>query len=257
MRPVSDSFGKSDRILWLDMVKYFRGDNVVLWFEKRLEALQIVLSAAMMKQFSLYHDFLTQKNAVMNLTAITGEEEIYRKHFLDSLFLKLAFFPKNQSLLDVGSGAGFPSLPLKIIYPELKVTIIDSLDKRIHFLTELVTLLGMKDVTLIHGRAEELSSKNAFDLVTARAVARLNILTELCLPFVKQDGLFIAMKSADYAEEMTEAMTAIKTLGGTIVREIPCSLDDETTHTLIVIRKTKLTDDRYPRSYSQIKKKPL
>ena len=145
------------------MVKYFRGDNVDSWFENRLEALKITPSSAMMKQFALYHDFLISKNTVMNLTAITSQEDVYKKHFLDSLSLNMAFVPKNQTILDVGSGAGFPSLPLKIAYPDLQITIIDSLDKRILFLTELIQLLGLKNVTLIHGRAEQFSLKNHFD----------------------------------------------------------------------------------------------
>jgi 16S rRNA (guanine527-N7)-methyltransferase len=227
------------------------------WFENRLEALKITPSIAMMKQFALYHDFLISKNAVMNLTAITTQEEVYLKHFIDSLSLNLAFEPKNQTILDVGSGAGFPSLPLKIVYPDLKVTIIDSLEKRILFLKELVQLLDLKNVTLIHGRAEQFSLKNSFDIVTARAVAKLNVLTELCLPFVKPQGLFIAMKQSAYQDELKEALPAISLLGGIVEKALPVPLDENTQHALVLIRKIKATDEKYPRIFAQIKKKPL
>jgi len=256
-RIIPDSFGEIDRIIRFDMVKYFRGDIVYSWFTNGLESLQITPSEAMMKQFALYHDFLVQKNTVMNLTAITEKEEIYRKHFLDSLMLNRAFMPVNQTILDVGSGAGFPSIPLKIVYPNLKITIIDSLDKRIQFLTELLQILAIQDVRLLHGRAEELELKNSFDLVTARAVARLNILTELCLPFVKVGGLFIAMKATGCVEELAEAKNAIALLGGRIEREIVCPLDAETNHVLLLIRKMRPTESKYPRIFAQIKKKPL
>lgn len=239
------------------MIKYFRGDSVYSWFYSELETLRITPTESMMKQFLLYHDFLVQKNQVMNLTAITEQEEVFRKHFLDSLELVRAFTPTNQTILDVGSGAGFPSIPLKIVFPELRITIIDSLDKRIKFLSDLCALLGIKDVTLIHGRAEEYDKRNTFDLVTARAVAKLNILTELCLPFVKVGGAFIAMKATGYEEELKEAETAIEKLGGSIEKEITYPLDAETSRVLIVIRKMKNTELKYPRMFSQIKKKPL
>lgn len=242
--------------LW-HMVQYFRGDNVGSWFEKRLEMLGISPTPAMMERFSLYHDFLMQKNQVMNLTAITDKDEVYKKHFLDSLYLTKAVSPSGKTLLDVGSGAGFPSLPLKIVFPELKVTVVDSLDKRVRFLSDLVGQLKLDGVTLIHGRAEELTVKNTFDLVTARAVARLNVLTELCLPFVKPGGAFVAMKAPGFEEELQEAMAAIRILGGTLEKTIVYPLDEETDHVLIVIRKIHPTDSDYPRSFSQIKKKPL
>jgi len=230
---------------------------VDFWFEKQLETLKITLSESMIWQFRQYHDFLLQKNEFMNLTAITGETEIYRKHFLDSLSLVLAFTPENQSLLDVGSGAGFPSLPLKIVFPNLKVTILDSLGKRIGFLEELTGRLGLKDVTLVWGRAEEFGPKNHFDLVTARAVARLDILTELCLPFVRPSGLFLAMKGPDCDEEIRQASKAIRTLGGALEKQITVPIDETVRHQLIVVRKLRETDGKYPRTYAQIKKKPL
>jgi 16S rRNA (guanine527-N7)-methyltransferase len=239
------------------MVKYFRGDIVGSWFEKRLEMLGISPTPAMMERFAVYHDFLMQKNQVMNLTAITDRDEVYKKHFLDSLYLTRVFSPSGKTLLDVGSGAGFPAFPLKIVFPDLKVTVVDSLDKRIRFLSELSDQLQLEGITLIHGRAEELSQKNTFDLVTARAVARLNVLTELCLPFVKAGGAFVAMKAPGYEEELKEALSAIRILGGSLEDTLVYPLDEETDHVLIVIRKTHPTDPRYPRSFSQIKKTPL
>jgi len=227
------------------------------WFEQRLEMLGILPTPAMMERFKLYHDFLMEKNQVMNLTAITEKEDVYKKHFLDSLYLVQTFSPGGKTLLDVGSGAGFPSLPLKIVFPDLNVTIVDSLDKRIHFLSDLVGRLGLEGITLIHGRAEELENRNSYDLVTARAVARLPILTELCLPFVKIGGAFVAMKAPGYEEELREALPAFATLGGSLEKTIVYPLDEETDHVLIVVRKQRTTDSKYPRPFSQIKKSPL
>jgi len=244
-------------IIHLDMIKYFRGDIVDSWFKKQLEMLNITPSDTMMKQFALYHDFLIQKNTVMNLTAITDKSEVYKKHFLDSLFLSKAFAPQEQTLLDVGSGAGFPSIPLKIIFPKLQITIIDALEKRIKFLAELVNLLGLQTVTLIHGRVEDSLIKNSYDIVTARAVAKLNILTELCLPFVKLNGLFVAMKVANFQTELAEAQTAITILGGSLLQNQVYSLDETTNRALIVIQKSQLTGPMYPRPFSKIKKNPL
>ncbi|MDD4595203.1 MAG: 16S rRNA (guanine(527)-N(7))-methyltransferase RsmG [Candidatus Izemoplasmatales bacterium] len=253
----SKAFIKKDMIILLDMVKYFRGDIVDSWFNKQLETLNIMPSDTMMKQFALYHDFLIHKNTVMNLTAITEKEEIYKKHFLDSLYLILAFTPQEQTLLDVGSGAGFPSIPLKIMFPKLQITIIDALDKRIKFLTELVELLGLEGVTLIHGRIEDSLKKNHYEIVTARAVAKLNILTELCLPFVKPKGIFVAMKNANFQVELKEAQAGIALLGGTVMQKVIYSLDETTKHAMIVIQKNQPTDHKYPRAFNKIKKNPL
>ena len=239
------------------MVKYFRGDSVDLWFETKLGQLHLAASADLMERLDRYHAFLSQKNAVMNLTAITERSEIYKKHFFDSLCLVLAVDRAGKTLLDVGSGAGFPSLPLKLAFPDLKVTIVDSLGKRIRFLEELTALLELRDVKLVLGRAEDLPLKNHFDIVTARAVARLDILTELCLPFVRTGGCFIAMKAKGYEEELQGAQNAIQTLGGSVEREIRYDVDESTEHVLIVIRKLQATDPRYPRMFAQIKKNPL
>ena len=228
-----------------------------LSFMHDCEALGIHLSNTMLSQFELYFDYLIEQNNVMNLTAITEKNEVYTKHFIDSLWLSKMGDFSHKTLLDVGSGAGFPSLPLKIVYPELKVTIVDALQKRIDFLNRLSDKLSIFDNNLIHGRIEEFIMKNYFDFVTARAVARLNILTELCLPFVKIGGKFIAMKSINYQEELDEAKIAIQKLGGVIDQVIEYPLEPELNHVLIVIKKVRETSDNYPRAFGLIKKKPL
>jgi 16S rRNA (guanine527-N7)-methyltransferase len=230
---------------------------VALTFLKNCESIGIQLTNTMMNQFETYYDYLISQNEVMNLTAITDKEEVFLKHFFDSLWLTKVGSFDNVTLLDVGSGAGFPSLPLKIINPSIKVTIVDALQKRIDFLKRLSDKLSINDNKLIHGRIEEFIMKNYFNYVTARAVARLNILTELCLPFVKVGGKFIAMKSINYEEELEEAKHAIDKLGGVLEEVIEYPLEDGLNHVLIIIKKVRNTTDFYPRSFSLIKKKPL
>lgn len=230
---------------------------MALTFLNNSESIGIQLTDTMLKQFETYYDYLINQNEIMNLTAITDKEEVYLKHFFDSLWLTKVGSFDNAKLLDVGSGAGFPSLPLKIINPSIKVTIVDALQKRIDFLNRLSEKLSINDNKLIHGRIEEFIMKNYFDFVTARAVARLNILTELCLPFVKVGGKFIAMKSINYEEELHEAKNAIEKLGGVIEEVIEYPLEEGLNHVLIVIKKVRNTTDFYPRSFSLIKKKPL
>lgn len=226
-------------------------------FRSRLAELGIDPTEKQLNQCEQYYEFLISKNKVMNLTTITEKEDVYVKHFLDSLMLVKVSTFKNKTILDVGSGAGFPSIPLKIFFPSLKVTIIDALQKRISFLQELLDLLNIDDVTLIHGRAEELKSKEAFDIVTARAIAKLSVLSELCIPFVKKDGLFIAMKSTTYQEELDEARHAIRILGAVDDQFIVYPLTEELSHTLLVFKKIKPSPSIYPRNFGVIKKKPL
>lgn len=226
-------------------------------FESWLKSEGLTPTDKQLKQFELYYDFLIEKNKVMNLTAITEKDEVYLKHFIDSLYLKRAVKLDSQHFLDVGSGAGFPSLPLKIMFPELKITIIDSLQKRIVFLQELVALLGLKDVRLIHGRIEEFKEKETFDIVSARALAKLNILTEFCLPFVKKQGYFIAMKSIHYEDELNESKHSIDALGGYLEKPIVYSLSSDLSHVLIPIKKVFETDSKYPRNFGAIQKRPL
>ncbi|MBU1145013.1 MAG: 16S rRNA (guanine(527)-N(7))-methyltransferase RsmG [Firmicutes bacterium] len=226
-------------------------------FQAKLKTLGIDLTDKMKQQFRDYYIYLIEQNQVMNLTTITEEEDVYLKHFFDSLSMSKVYLFSNQTILDVGAGAGFPSIPLKICFPKLKITILDSLQKRILFLEKLMVLLELEDVRLIHGRAEEFKEKEAFDLVSARAVAKLQILSELCLPFVKKDGYFIAMKSKHYREEVKEALPSIQTLGGIVDSIQSYSIDESLKYVFIKIKKLHKTPDIYPRNFGQIKKHPL
>lgn len=229
-------------------------------FIQRLQAKGIELSSKQRQQFEMYEQLLIEWNEKMNLTAIVDAEEVYLKHFYDSLTLSFDMALKNQSLCDVGAGAGFPSIPLKIIYPDLKVTIVDSLNKRIVFLQHLVEQLQLKDVFLFACRAEEfaLTHRESFDIVSARAVARLNILDELCLPLVKEQGWFIALKGKKAKEELVEARQGIALLGGKVEKTVSFYLqeNDDERHN-IYIHKVKKTPSKYPRRYALIKKNPL
>ncbi|MFW6017129.1 MAG: 16S rRNA (guanine(527)-N(7))-methyltransferase RsmG [bacterium] len=224
-------------------------------FIELLQALNITISEKQLKQFDIYYKLLVEWNYKFNLTAITDKEEVYLKHFYDSLCIVKAHNLQNQSILDVGSGAGFPSIPLKIIFPKLKITIIDSLNKRIVFLRELIQKLKI-DVELIHGRAEDLKRHNQYDIVTARAVAPLNILTELCLPYVKVGGYFLPLKSQNFSEEVKTITKTLTTLGGKIKGEIEYSFEDNT-RVIPKILKIRETALKYPRAYAKIKKSPL
>ena len=210
-----------------------------------------------LQQFERYADLLIEWNDKFNLTSITGREDIYVKHFYDSILPSL-YRDLKGSLADVGSGAGFPGIPLKIMYPDLEVTLIEPTGKRCTFLNEVISQLSLDKITVVNMRSEDYARENVrFDFVTARAVAELNILTELCLPLVKTDGHFIVMKGPKAYQELENASRAIRVLGGTVreVREIPLSSDQ--TRVLIDIQKTSEHDPKYPRNYSQIKKKPL
>ncbi|MFK4567462.1 16S rRNA (guanine(527)-N(7))-methyltransferase RsmG [Enterococcus sp. UD-01] len=232
-------------------------------FKQLLSQKDIQLSDHQMKQFARYFELLVEWNEKMNLTAITEEKEVYLKHFYDSI--SLAFFEdfaSNKAICDVGAGAGFPSIPLKIVFPTLKVTIVDSLNKRITFLNELVQALELEEVSLYHDRAETFGQQAAFrasfDYVTARAVARLNVLSELCLPLVKKDGFFLALKAAKSEEEITEAKPAIAVLGGKFQKEVSFTLpitDDE--RHIVVIQKKKETPKKYPRKPGLPNKQPI
>lgn len=209
------------------------------------------------KQFALYAEFLREKSQVMNLTAISDLEGIYEKHFYDSL-LMLQTLEDFKSFCDVGSGAGFPGMVVAIMKPEVFVSLVEPLQKRCLFLQEVVELLGLTKVTIIHERAEDLAAyRHSFDVVSARAVSRLNILTELCLPLVKVGGHLVAMKGAAAQEETQEAKQAIGQCGGKLHSLQPQYLIDGSIRYNIKIEKIKETPTHYPRRYSQIKKKPL
>lgn len=224
-------------------------------FRLLLEDIGLELNEKQEKQFAIYYKELVEWNNKINLTAITDEVGVYVKHFYDSLTMNKAVTFEHQSILDVGSGAGFPSIPLKIMYPDIKVTIIDSLKKRIVFLEDLTSKLNV-DATLIHGRAEEHDRKNCYDIVTARAVANLRILGELCIPFVKKDGLFISLKGPKYKEELKDCGTLFNKLNAKIDNVIEYSIEDSF-RALLMIKKIEKSRKIYPRRFSQIKSNPL
>lgn len=228
--------------------------------EQGFAALGLTLDDAAAGRYESYFEYLEEKNKVMNLTAISGKEDVARLHFLDCAALLGLADLAGKRVIDVGTGAGFPGLALKIAEPSIELTLLDSLNKRIDFLRETCERLGFADVECIHARAEEAPKdfRGAFDIATSRAVARLNVLAELCLPFVKEGGAFIAMKGPDCAEELKEAETAIKLLGGVIEDCRSYTIPDtDVTHTAVIIRKLKPTHPKYPRKWAQIKKMPL
>lgn len=223
----------------------------------------LVLTQGQLEQFELYFKELVDWNERMNLTAITERSQVYLKHFYDSLTLSFHLdLSQVATMADIGAGAGFPSIPLKIAYPHLKLTIVDSLNKRIHFLNHLAEKLQLHGVQAIHGRAEEAGRKkelrDQFDLVTARAVARLSVLNELCLPFVRPSGIFAAMKSAQTADELQEAKRSIELLKGKLEKVHTFTLPvEEAERNIVVLRKTEATPAKYPRKPGTPAKEPL
>ncbi len=216
------------------------------------------LNDIQLNQFETYFEMLVEWNEKINLTAITEKKEVYIKHFLDSLYGTKAIDFRDQSICDIGSGAGFPGIPLKILYPELKLTIIDALNKRITFLDLLCDALEIESNN-VHARAEEYikEKRESFDIVFARAVARLNILCELCIPYVKLNGYFLALKGNN-EDEIQEGKKAISLLGGTIEEVIAYSLpEDMGERSILKVKKTKNTKHKYPRAFGKIKKLPL
>lgn len=213
--------------------------------------------------FNKYYELLYEWNKKINLTAITEPKDVAIKHMVDSLScFKADLFKENTSLIDVGTGAGFPGLPLKIFYPSLKLTLLDSLNKRVKFLQLVVDELGLKDVEVIHARSEEAARnkkyREKFDLATARAVARLPIICEYCLPFVKDGGTFIALKGRQYEEEATQAQKAIKVLGGEIADIMPVKLPEiDDKRAVIYIKKIKSTPKTYPRKAGTPERNPI
>ena len=229
-------------------------------FNKLLANINIELSDRQLEQFEIYFKFLVEYNQYVNLTAITEEEDVYIKHFYDSILVgQVLDLTTVNSICDVGSGAGFPSIPLKIVYPHLNVTIVDGLDKRITFLKQLVSKLGLANVNLVHGRAEEYAKdhRESFDMVTARAVARANILNELCIPLVKVGGNFVSMKGKNAEEEINEG-NSLSILKGKIINQAEyCLPKEESKRVLIVINHFEKCPNKYPRAFASIKKNPL
>lgn len=219
------------------------------------------LSALQLEQFEKYYEMLVETNKVMNLTALTEPQDVVVKHFVDSLMAYADYFP-GKVLADVGTGAGFPGIPLKIYCPSLKVVLIDSLAKRLNFLQRVIAELGLKDIECVHLRAEDAGKNPAhrekYDIVTARAVARLSVLSEYCLPLVKVGGVFVALKGAKYQEEIAAAGKALSVLGGKLIEakkvELP-GLDDG--RAVVTIKKVKASPKAYPRKAGLPDKNPL
>lgn len=236
-------------------------DSIV--FEQELMKKGFNLSQQQKAQFERYFELLVEWNEKINLTAITEKNEVYEKHFYDSVSPSFFYdFSSVGTLIDIGAGAGFPSLPIKIMYPHLQITIVDSLNKRIQFLQHLVQELQLNQVTCLHGRAEELgvmsSHRDRYDVVTARAVARLNVLSEYCLPFAKVGGVFIVLKGSDAPNELDEAKKAIKVLGGKTEKMEGFQLPSEQAErNIIIINKLTPTPKQYPRKAGMPAKKPM
>jgi len=232
-------------------------------FEQALKDRGISISPEQAKQYERYYELLVEWNEKINLTAITDREEVYEKHFYDSVAAAFFFdFGKVHTLIDIGAGAGFPSLPIKILFPHLKITIIDSLNKRISFLRLLCEELGLQDVTPLHGRAEDFGVKaehrEQYDVVTARAVARLNVLAEYCMPFAKVGGNFVVLKGSHASLELNEAKKAIKTFGGKTEQVDSLQLpSDQAERSIITIHKFAPTPKGFPRKAGMPAKKPI
>ncbi len=229
--------------------------------KKGFSELGISYTDDMLNQFQLYYELLIEWNEKMNLTAITVKEDVAIKHFIDCATC-LKFIDLKGDVIDVGTGAGFPGLVLKILKPEINICLLDSLNKRISFLEEVVRKLNLKNVTTVHSRAEDgaqnVKYREKFDFCVSRAVANLSTLSEYCLPFVKEGGLFVSMKGPDVEEELDLARSAIGTLGGK-VEDLMCENLPETdiNHTVIKIRKVRATPTKYPRKAGKPSKEPL
>ncbi len=232
-------------------------------FARDLSELGVVLSEKQYGQFCQYYNLLLEWNKVMNLTSITNFDDVVKKHFVDSLTLVKAYnISEAVKGVDVGSGAGFPGLALKIAFPGLEMTLLDSLGKRVRFLEAVIEQLGLKGVRAIHGRAEDWAVKGklreSFDLCVSRAVANLSTLSEYCIPFVKQDGMFVSYKSEKISEELEAAGGAVELLGGRIVGRAEFMLpNSDIFRSLVMVQKVKPTPAKYPRKAGLPGKEPL
>ena len=235
-------------------------------FIELLESLGLVLNETQLEQFHKYYEMLIERNKVMNLTAITEYDEVVVKHFIDSLSLVKVMDVKKLeeglSIIDVGTGAGFPGIPLKIAFPHIRVTLLDSLNKRVGFLNDVIQELRLSEIKAVHGRAEDFGKnseyREQFDLCVSRAVAKLSSLLEYCLPFVKVKGYFIPFKAGNIEEELKEGKKAIHVLGGTFIKTESFTLpESDIERTLLVIEKKEKTPKIYPRSAGKPTKEPI
>ena len=230
-------------------------------FIEEANKINITFTERQLEQFQIYYEMLVKKNKVMNLTGITEWDEVLEKHFLDSISLIRAInLGQNISVLDMGTGAGFPGIPLKIAFPNLQITLADSLNKRVLFLQEVIETLKLEGIEAIHGRAEDLARdkkyREQYDLVVSRAVANLSTLSEYCLPFVKIGGQFVSYKSGEIEEEVAASKSAVFLLGGKIKDTVKFELG-ESGRSFVCIDKTKGTPKTYPRKAGTPSKKPL
>lgn len=230
-------------------------------FRNSMKSIGIELTDSQLNAFETYYDMLIDRNKVMNLTAITEFDEVMDKHFLDSVYLFRSIELKaDYKLIDIGTGAGFPGIPLKIVFPELKITLLDSLNKRVGFLNDVIDELNLNGIEAIHGRAEDIARDKAYrasyDIAVSRAVANLSTLSEYCLPFVKIGGKFVSYKSGDCADEVDNAKAAIHLLGGKINKIDEFSYSNNS-RSFIVIDKVMNTSNKYPRKAGLPSKKPL
>lgn len=231
--------------------------------EPQLKSIDIVISDNQYNQIYKYYDLLIEWNKVMNLTAITDETSFASKHIFDSVLLYKSYDLNNiESVIDIGTGAGLPGIPLKIVFPHISIVLLDSLNKRINFLNEVIEVLELDEVETIHGRAEDFGKREEyreqFDLCVSRAVSQLNILSEYCIPFVKINGDFIAYKSIDTNDEIETSSNAIKTLGGEIkdIQEFDL-VENKITRRFVIIHKNEETPIKYPRKAGKPQKSPL
>ncbi len=229
-------------------------------FINELKNIDIILTQNQINKFKIYYEYLIEYNKHTNLTSITTKEDVYLKHFYDSCLLtKTIDFNNIDTMLDIGCGAGFPGIVIKILFPNIKLTLLDSNNKKTKFCESLSTLLELDNVEIVNKRAEEyiIEKREYFDIVSARAVKNLPVLIELSIPYVKQNGYFIAMKS-DYEEELNNSKNGIKVLGAEYIKTININLPNNTgIRNFILIKKINKTNPKYPRNYSQIIKKPL
>ena len=232
-------------------------------FKRKLTKIGIVLNKKQEEQLKLYYEIMIEKNKVMNLTNITEYEEVNDKHFLDSLSIAKCIDLNNYgSLVDIGTGAGFPGIPIKIVFPHVKVVLVDSLNKRVTFLKEVIETLGLENIEAVHSRAEDFSRENkwreSFDLVVSRAVSNLSTLSEYCVPCIKIGGLFVSYKSGNVDEELLQAKGAVQKLGCKVKSVEKFTLPEtEISRSFVMIEKVKKTDKKYPRKSGLPKKEPL
>lgn len=229
----------------------------------KFNQLSIQLNDIQVKQFISFYNMLVEWNKVMNLTGITDYHEVVEKHFIDSLsIVNIIDMDKCETVIDIGTGAGFPGIPLKIVFPHLKITLLDSLNKRIKFLNAVILELGLKDIVTLHGRAEDYAKqenyRECYDLCISRAVANLSTLSEYCIPYIRMDGMFIPYKSGDIDSELNQSKNAIKILGGKVDEVIKFQLPEtDISRSFIKIQKVKNTGKKYPRKAGLPAKEPL